>query len=134
MANACITLLSLAEASFSSHSQGGSRITVTYASLYLALLMSLNATVISAYDAVNFQSARISEDGSRRSFVVNATVVLRAVPFMFLVAIIALQVAILLLVWETQPGHVCIMMAIISQFPPVLWLFSLARWCVHYFA
>jgi hypothetical protein len=137
MANACISLLTLAEASFSSLSQGDSRITgrttVIYGSLYLALIMSLTATVISAYDAVRFQSASIDEDDPRRAFYVHASVVLRAVPAMFTIATGAMLNGITFLVAETQPAHVRIMITVICYSSPALWLFSLARWCFHYF-
>ena len=95
--------------------------------------MSLNATVISAYDAVRFQSASIDEVDPRRAFYVHATVVLRAVPAMFVVATGAILVGITFLVWETQPVRISIMITVISYTSTALWLLSLARWCVHYF-
>jgi hypothetical protein len=76
--------------------------------------MSLNATVISAYNAVRFQSARIDEDGFRRAIYIHASFVLRAVPVLLFVATIALAVAIPFLVRVTQPGHVGIIIIVIS--------------------
>jgi Na+/phosphate symporter len=100
IATICISLLSLAQASFTSPSK---LTEYTYVALYLALVVSLNATAISGMDAVMLENTRVD---IRRVCYLHASFIFRTVPVMLSVASSFLVSAILHLVWATQPVRV----------------------------
>jgi len=80
IATICISLLSLAQASFTSPSK---LTEYTYVALYLALVVSLNATAISGMDAVMLENTRVD---IRRVCYLHASFIFRTVPVMLSVA------------------------------------------------
>jgi len=128
IANTCVSLLSLAEASYSSR---GGKGFATYVTLYLALILSLTATSSSAFHAVRMESTTVNDDDFRRGLYAQAIFIFHTVPVFLFIATAALSAAVVLLMSDTQPPGIRIMIAATYLSLGVLLIFSVIHGYVH---
>jgi hypothetical protein len=120
-----VSILQLAQATYSSSQAAQNNSTPTYACLYVALALGIFATSTCCLDAARMAS-KIDEDAFRRGIYAQADTIFRINPIVLFVAQFALALGIGFLVGSTQRRAVANAFSITSMAGFVIWVISFA--------
>jgi hypothetical protein len=124
LASISVSILQLAQATYSSSQAAQNNSTTTYACLYAALALAIIATITCCLDATRMAS-KIDEDAFRRGIYAQADTIFRINPIVLCVAQIVLILGIGFFVVDTQRLAVAIAF-ITSMAGFVIWVISIA--------